>query len=439
MFKKFFIKEYIPTFIPLFFSIISGLLFSLLDTYMVGQYNSVQLAAIGLGFPVFFLIQTVVGSYGAAITMIISKLVGRDFKNKLQTKLNISIYLSIITTVIFSILYYSLIPYFINNIADINIRNILDNYLFIIGLGIVIEGLLLTFSGFLNAIHKVKLTSYMNISFLFLNLILNYIFIFGVEGYISDYGIYGAAYSTLFTRFLSFLTLLYFLYKLDYIKFIHIPKTSFIVRSKIIIHTATPLVLKNSLGMLSGLIIMIFIGKLPLEEILSYTAGGKVVLFLLFIVMPTLATMNILINRYIGEKNKVKAIYLLKTTFTIIISYAFFVLILVNIFSSNIERAFITDPKINDTFILYISIIPLSYPFITIYYAISALLVSTRHKYMAVTLSFIQSFILELGISITVLYFYDFHTMIYTICGLNILLGLLSLFIFRYKIMPELI
>ena len=62
--------------VPMFFGIAAVILFSVVDTYFVGQIGEAELAAMGFCFPVAFFVQNIAMGIGTGATAVISQAIG---------------------------------------------------------------------------------------------------------------------------------------------------------------------------------------------------------------------------------------------------------------------------------------------------------------------------------------------------------------------------
>ena len=199
---------------------------NMLDTIMVGQLGSVDIAAVGLGNQVFFVMNLMVFGAVSGGSIFISQFWGKkDFEGIHRTTgimLCVSVAITLFFTIVASVIpeyclrLYSKDPDVIKKGADY-LRAVAPSYLFF--------GLSFAFANAERSTEHVTLPAIATICSVIVNAVLNYILIFGIKATGADgnsiviikaYGVTGAAIATVFSRIVEALIVFVFAYVRKY-------------------------------------------------------------------------------------------------------------------------------------------------------------------------------------------------------------------------------
>lgn len=186
---------------------------NMLDTIMVGQLGSVDIAAVGLGNQIFFVMNIMMFGTVSGGSIFISQYWGKKDLDGVHRTMGITISVSVIISVLFFLLaifcpefclrIYSKDEVVIKRGAEY-LQAVAPSYLFI-GLGFA-------FAHAERSTERVKLPMIATAISVLVNCVLNYILIFGVsvngKQIIGSYGIVGAAIATDIARFVELLILI---------------------------------------------------------------------------------------------------------------------------------------------------------------------------------------------------------------------------------------
>ena len=178
---------------------------NMLDTIMVGQLGAVDIAAVGLGNQLFFVMS--LGVYGIASggQIFIAQYWGRkDIKNINKTT-GMMLKLALCFTVLFASVSI-LFPEFCLSIysKDIEVIRRGAQYLRVVAPSYLFFGINVSFAASCRNTEHLKLPAVATITSVFVNALLNYLLIFGVNiggvQVIEAHGIIGAAVATVISR-----------------------------------------------------------------------------------------------------------------------------------------------------------------------------------------------------------------------------------------------
>ena len=173
---------------------------SMVGSVMVGQLGDASIAAVGLAGQIFFLLSLVLFGIGSGSAMFTAQLWGNKDLVSLRKVLGLCLVMSLATAGLFLIV-CEVFPDFIIGIFsnDPQVIALGSDYLVIFAWSFLFFSVTSTFAAILRSIGEVKLPMLITVSALGLNIVLNYVFIFGAIG-IPAMGIRGAAISFLIAR-----------------------------------------------------------------------------------------------------------------------------------------------------------------------------------------------------------------------------------------------
>ena len=181
---------------------------NMLDTIMVGQLGSVEIAAVGLGNQIFFLMNMVLFGTVSGGSIFISQYWGKKDMDGVHRTLGITLIISAVVSVLFFLVaffapemclsFYSDDPELIAIGADY-LKTVSFSYLFI-GLGF-------PFAHAERSTERVKLPMIATFASVIVNCVLNYLLIFGVGDCIPAMGVVGAAIATVVSRIIELILL----------------------------------------------------------------------------------------------------------------------------------------------------------------------------------------------------------------------------------------
>lgn len=196
------IKVFTTLLIPILVTQIGLFLMNFFDTVMSGRAGAEDLAGVAIGSSLWVPIFTGVNGAMLAITPIIAHLIGANDKNEIKKKVQQGIYLAIILAIIvFIIGAIALDPILQFMDLDPQVSYIARYYLITLILGIIPLFIFNTLRSYIDALGQTRISMVIILISLPINIILNYIFIFGKLG-LPAYGGIGSGIATALTYWL---------------------------------------------------------------------------------------------------------------------------------------------------------------------------------------------------------------------------------------------
>lgn len=319
---------------PLF---IESALFSLLgsvDTIMLGRYSDSAVAAVGVSNQIIWMLNLMFGIITAGTSILIAQYLGAKSEQKTIIQVaGISIGVNTIIGVIISLLMFfggTGMMKLLNSPPEL--IDLGNQYLKIVGGFIFIQAITMTFTAILRAHSLTKVCMNATIIMNIVNVILNYIFIFGKFGFPSM-GVAGAALATTLSKVVGLMILGKSAYnlvlnKLKISMFMPFPKVHLINILKIGIPSAAEQISYN----LSQLVITSFINLIGVSSMAAKSYVGTIVCFSYIFASAVGQGGSILIGNLVGNKEDNKAyklcIYTIKKS--VIVSIVMSILIAIS-------------------------------------------------------------------------------------------------------------
>jgi len=204
------VKLFIIILIPILITQISLNLMTFFDTVMSGRASSEDLAGVAIGSSIWVPLSTGINGIVLAITPIISQLIGANKKEDIPNIMQQGIYLSIVMSIIIiAIGLFALDP--ILSLMDLEpeVRHIAKYYLITIGTGIIPLFIFNTIRCFMDGLGYTRTSMIIMLISLPINVVFNYLFIFGKLG-LPAFGGIGAGIATSLTYWLvCFISLIF--------------------------------------------------------------------------------------------------------------------------------------------------------------------------------------------------------------------------------------
>lgn len=278
---------------------------SMIGTFMAGNYSKEELAGVSMGVNIWTPIFSVISTLVVALIPIISQLIGEGEIEKVETKVRQFIYVAlIISTIVSGILFCS-----VDSIIELvgikeDISHITKDYLKYQAVGLIPITLYVTLRSFIDSLGLTRVSMYVMLTYVPINILLSYIFIFGKLG-IPSYGGVGLAISTnltyIISLFLAFLVLLkhpvtkvYAIFKFEKIKFSDWPE---------IFKLGLPMSAAVLLETFMFSVLSLMVSKFDTTIIAAHQAVLNFSGFLYSIPMSISSALTIIVAYQVGAKN----------------------------------------------------------------------------------------------------------------------------------------
>lgn len=260
--------------------------YQLIDTFWLGRLGAYAVAAVSLSFPVLFLVLSIGSGLTLAGTVLVSQYKGAEDQKMVDFNSSQTIALIFVISLLLSLLSYFSAESLMTLIGagpETLIPSV--NYFKVSSLGFVFLFMFFSFQSLMRGIGNVMLPVYIVLFTVFMNLILDPLFIYGY-GPIPGYGVAGAAVASVITQALSAAIGLYILYQgRSGIKISFKNMVPHINTLRRIIRLGIPASIEQSTRALGMTMMVVLVTGFGSEVIAAYGIGVRI---LSFIVIPAL-------------------------------------------------------------------------------------------------------------------------------------------------------
>ncbi len=349
--------------VPIILANILQSAYQLIDTFWLGRLGAYAVAAVSLSFPVFFLILSLGAGITIGATVIVSQHKGAQNQRQVDYSSSQSVMIIFfISTILSAIGYFGADPLMRLVGAGPEILDESIAYFQVSSFGFIFLFMFFVFQSLMRGIGNVWLPMFLVLGTVFLNLILDPLFIFGY-GPIPAYGVAGAAWSSVATQGISAVVGLILLFrgkigiririsdmKWDYPWIRRLFKIGF------------PASLDQSTRAAGLTVMVMLVTSFGSEVVAAYGVGARI---LSFIIIPALG-LSIATTTMVGQNVGAMEIQRAETTGSLSSKIAFFGLTTVGmilfIFAHNILAFFVpNDPEVIRDGALFIRIMAPSF------------------------------------------------------------------------------
>jgi MATE family multidrug resistance protein len=200
--KKYHIVQTIKLSIPLIVSQLTVVLIGVVDTIMAGRLGTLALAAVSIGGAIWGIGVMFVLGILMAVPPLISEHDGANQKQKIAPLVRQLIWLALILGIVFFVLIRNLTPLFELFGTQEQVIPLAINYLKAISWGILFFPLFLVFRYLADGLSHTRMTMYISLMGLMINIPCNYIFMFGKFGF-PALGVAGCGYASALVIFIQ--------------------------------------------------------------------------------------------------------------------------------------------------------------------------------------------------------------------------------------------
>lgn len=177
--------------------------YQLIDTFWLGRLGADAVASVSLSFPILFLVLSLGGGLTLAGTVIVSQFKGAEDQRQVDYSSSQTVFVIFFISILLAVVgYFSAAPLMKLVGAGPEILNDSVTYFKVSSWGFIFLFMFFVFQSLMRGIGNVLLPMYIVLFTVFLNLILDPLFIFG-WGPIPGYGVAGAAIASIITQGLS--------------------------------------------------------------------------------------------------------------------------------------------------------------------------------------------------------------------------------------------
>ncbi|MNO49691.1 Multidrug resistance protein NorM [compost metagenome] len=211
--KKDFYRNVYKIAIPVTLQSLIMALLTLTDQLMVGQLGDVAIASVGMSSKIYGIISVVLAGLAMGVSIYAAQFWGKQDRKSISGLLGIGLLIGFGLSFLFS-LFVFLKPQLCLSLFTTDARVIEDGYIFLEITALTYVPMMLTmlYSAILRSTQHVKLPMFVSLFTVGLNIVLNYLLIFGKFGF-PEWGLKGSAVATLIARIVECLLIIGAVYK----------------------------------------------------------------------------------------------------------------------------------------------------------------------------------------------------------------------------------
>ncbi len=367
---------------------------ALVDMYFIGQLGSAELTAVSFGAPVLLFGINLLLSIGAALMIVVSKLVGKSDTQAVNRVSSAGFYLAaVVGAILMTAGLLGNDALFELMRASTEIIAMLSEYMQLIYLSFFFLGIMVASTNIMRAFGDVRTPTIVMATVVFCNLILDPLLIHGYLGF-PALGLSGAAMATLSSIIIGMLIAVVLVFR--YIRFI---PQAFSYQWGEVLKVAVPITISKTMLPTANGVINALLAGYGNAAVAAYGIGYRVDLLILLFTMA----MSIVVAPFIGQNYGAGNIERIKKCiqlgFRYAIIYGIVAGLLVILFRTQIGGIFTDDQAVIDQVSWYLLLVPMGYLFNGIYYIGAAVLDTLNRPTLAAIITFLHLFILYLPLA----------------------------------------
>ena len=358
---KKFIKTLFSIALPIMLQNLLSSSLSFIDTLMIGQLGSNQIAAVGIANQIFFLVNLFIFGIASGASIFFSQYYGARRHNDLQKVTALAFTISIIASLIFALVSFFAPRYIVYIFTDTpDVVSVSSDYQRLVAISYIFFAISFIHSIAFRSVGKAVIPLTATFVSLTLNAIGNYLLIFGI-GPFPTLGARGAAIATTISRFIEMLIILTYTYSKKEpfrIKSINAFKwdISFI---KMYIITCSPVLLNEVFWSLGMTAYKVGYSRLGVDTLACINVSESIANFFFVFVMGLGNATTIVLGQIIGNGDLNRAKKGAKTTLEIALLVGTLMGLSMAIFASTFTSWFKVSDEIRKmaTYCLYVKAI----------------------------------------------------------------------------------
>lgn len=307
--KDIFYKKLLALSIPIVFQNFMTTSLDLMDSVMIGAVGELELAAVGLANQIYFLLFLVLFGVNNGVAVYIAQFWGDKNKKDIHKSVGLGLFSSLIIAAIFFIAAF----FFSEEIMTLLIDDavVIDlgvQYMKIIAFAYIFTGVSFALGVFSRSVEQAKLPAMVSGVSIVINIVMNYILIFGKFG-MPVLGVRGAAIGTLIARIVEFILLTSIMFKKDSViigKFKEMIAFDLPFSIKIF-KRAFPVILNETFWALGTIMYIVMIGHIGPSAVAIFHISNIVYRFFNIIFIGFASACQVMVGNKIGAKQEALA------------------------------------------------------------------------------------------------------------------------------------
>ena len=394
--------------VPIIFANILQTGYQLIDTFWLGRLGANAVAAVSLSFPILFLVLSLGGGLTLAGTVIVSQYKGAN--NQKQIDFSSS-------QTVFVIFFVSFFLALVGNFAAAPLMRLIGagpeifedsvTYFKVSSFGFIFLFMFFVFQSLMRGIGNVLLPMYVILVTVFLNLILDPLFIYGF-GPIPGYGVAGAAIASVLTQGISAIIGIYILWRgKNGIRIKWSDMYFDLAWTKRLFKIGMPSSLEQSTRAAGMTMMVIIVTSFGSEVVAAYGIGSRVLSLIIVPALGLAIATTTLVGQNIGAGKIKRAEKIGNLSYKV----AFFGLtgmgLLLFLFAEDLTAFFVpNEPKVIRDAALFIKIMAWSFGFLGIQQVLNGVFNGTGFTKASMVISILGLWVVRFPLA----YFLSYHT-----------------------------
>lgn len=290
--------------VPIALGMLSTFLFQVIDTYFVGQLGGEALAALSFASTLYFLMIGMFIGLAVGVSILIGKAFGAQNQALIRQTTLIALVLSLLVSLLLArIGQISLIPLFRMLGAEQKILTMILEYLDPLLLGMPLLTVALVAGGALRATGNVLRPEILMAIAGVLNLLFDYLFIFGKMGF-PEMGIKGAAWATVLSWIFVFVGMILLLQHKKLIQF-RWPKWGIWKKTAIqVFNLSAPTIVNQMIGPLTLMYLTFLLARESAQAVAAFGIAGRIETLLMIGILGVSTALTPFIAQNVGAQRK---------------------------------------------------------------------------------------------------------------------------------------
>lgn len=386
-------------FIPMVIGVFAMISVNLVDTYFVGLLGTKELAAMSFTFPVVGLMINLCMGLGIGVTSTVARLIGAGNQAQANQVAGHAILMAVVLSgslTLLGLITHDMIFSFIGASQELLVLLFAYMRWWFIGLPFLVT--VIVANGVLRASGDSKTPMRLMLVVAGMNIILDPILIFGYCG-VPKLGLEGAAIATMLARITTFSVTMYLLTKQGVLSVQNLNPRGLTHSLKEVIKVGIPAALTNALSPFSAGLMTALIALYGSEAIAGY--GLAIRLEGLFLLVPMVmgGALSPFIGQNWGAHFTHRVVESLSFARRVSLIWGVLIWVLVELSAPTLAVAMSDDPKVCESFILYLRIVSVSYALQGVIYAANATFNAINRPIRATLISTMNSLLLALPLA----------------------------------------
>lgn len=333
--------------LPIFFEVLLFMLLGNMDTLILGHYSNDAVAAVGVANQIINIVTIVLGVMATGTGIMVAQYLGAKDKENVLKTINVSLFVNLF----FGIILSALLVIFSKQLLTImnlpkNLMGYGVKFMSIMGGFIFVQALLSTVTTCIRNYGYMIVSMVVTIIMNILNIIFNYVLVFGKFG-VPELGVAGSAISTTVSRIIAFLILFFIFTKkiekeFSFKRLFPFPKETF----KQLLIIGIPTAGENLSYNLSQLAVTYMITLLGTAALTTRIYTLNIMMYIYLAAVALGQGTQILVGHMVGAGDKEKAYKTCLKSLFIAMSISFTMAIIFAIFRIQLLKLFTLDKTI---------------------------------------------------------------------------------------------